>query len=139
MHITSRSAAVPKPLHFHLSRRESQVMDVVYALGEASVADVVDRMPDHPGYNTVRNTMAILERKGYLRHRQDSTRYLYAPAESVDRVKHSAARHLLETFFGGSVSEAVLAMLGSSADTVTREDLDEIARHVDQARDAAQK
>src|SRR5690606_41934145 len=66
-------------VHLHLSRRESQIMDAIYQLGEASVAEVVERMPDQPGYNTVRNTMAILERKGHLRHRRVGLPHLYDP------------------------------------------------------------
>ena len=124
------------PVHLHLSRRESQIMDVVYSLGEVCVADVVERMPGRPGYNTVRNTMAILERKGHLRHRQEGQRYLYAPASPVDEAKRSAVRHLLNTFFNGSASQAVLAVLGSSARRLTKEDLDEIAEFLERARRA---
>jgi BlaI family transcriptional regulator, penicillinase repressor len=109
-------------------------MDVIYSVGEASVADVVDRMPDEPGYNTVRNTMAILERKGHLRHRKDGNRYLYAPEASVDAAKLSAVRHLLNTFFNGSLPQAVLAMLGTSDRELTKADLDEISRVVERAR-----
>src|SRR5690606_23307013 len=121
-----------KPLYLHLSRRESQIMDVVYHLGEASVADVVGRMPDQPGYNTIRNTMAILERKGYLRHRREGLRYLYEPADPVNTARSSAVSHLLNTFFKGSIPEAVQAMLGTP-DRLTHEDLDEIAELIEQA------
>lgn len=121
-------------VHLHLSRRESQIMDVIYQLGEASVAEVVDRMPDQPGYNTVRNTMAILERKGHLRHRRDGQRYLYASHDPVDQAKSSAIRHLLHTFFDGSLPQAVVALLGASEQRLTDRDLDEIARHIEDAR-----
>jgi predicted transcriptional regulator len=123
-----------QPLHLHLSRRESQIMDVVYHLREASVAEVVERMPDRPSYNSVRNTMAILERKGHLRHRQDGPRYLFAPADPVDQAKHSAVRYLLDTFFGGSLPQAVQALLGTTDRRLTQEDLDEIERYLEQAR-----
>lgn len=122
-------------LYLHLSRRESQIMDVVYQMGEASVSDVVARLADEPGYNTVRNTMAILERKGYLEHRQDGPRYLYSPAGAVESVKGSAVAHLLDTFFGGSLPQAMQAMLGAPDRKVTRGDLDEIARLIDEARE----
>jgi predicted transcriptional regulator len=121
-------------VHLHLSRRESQIMDAIYHLGEASVAEVVERMPDQPGYNTVRNTMAILERKGHLLHRRDGQRYLYAPRDPVDVAKTSALRHLLHTFFDGSLPQAVVALLGVSEHRLTDADLDEIARHIEQAR-----
>ncbi|MEX2570728.1 MAG: BlaI/MecI/CopY family transcriptional regulator [Gemmatimonadota bacterium] len=123
-----------KSVYLHLSRRESQIMDVIYHLREASVAEVVAGMPDRPAYNTVRNTMSILERKGYLRHRQDGQRYVYAPAETVDAAKRSAVSHLLDTFFEGSLPQAVQAMLGTQDRDLSREDLDEIARLIDEAR-----
>lgn len=121
-------------VHFHLSRRESQIMDVIYQLGEASVAEVVERMPDQPGYNTVRNTMAILERKGHLRHRRDGQRYLYAPQDPVEQAKSSALRHLLHTFFDGSLPKAMVALLSAPDQRLTDAELDEIARHIERAR-----
>ncbi len=127
-----------KPVYLHLSRRESQIMDVVYNIGEASVADVVARMPDQPGYNTVRNTMAILERKGYLRHRQEGMRYLYGPADPVQAAQSSAVAHLLDTFFNGSLPEAVQAMLGTPDRRLSHRDLDDIAELIDEARKRAE-
>ena len=109
-------------------------MDAVYHLGEASVADVVSRMSDEPGYNTIRNTMAILERKGYLRHRREGQRYLYTPRRPVEQAKRSALRHLLHTFFDGSLPQAVIALMGASQDRLTDEDLNEIARFIERAR-----
>lgn len=126
------------PVYLHLSRRESQIMDIIYHLGEAPVAEVVERMPDQPAYNAVRNTMAILEKKGHLRHRQEGQRYLYAPADPVDEAKRSAVRHLLDTFFNGSPSEAALAVLGSSGRQLTQSDLDEIAGFIERARRSQQ-
>jgi predicted transcriptional regulator len=124
-------------LHLQLSRRERQIMDIIYHLGEASVAEVVDRIPDQPSYNTVRNTMAILERKGHLHHRQEGPRYLFAPSDSVDQAKRSALSHLLETFFQGSRPKAVLALLGSSEPRLSEADLAEIAAYIEQARKEA--
>jgi predicted transcriptional regulator len=109
-------------------------MDVIYSLREAGVAEVLDRMPDRPGYNTVRNTMAILERKGYLKHRPDGQRYLYSPSAPVETAKRSAVSHLLDTFFDGSLPQAVQAMLGTPDRKLTREDLDEIALLIEKAR-----
>lgn len=124
-------------LHLQLSRRERQIMDIIYHLGEASVAEVVERMPDQPSYNTVRNTMSILERKGHLHHRQEGPRYLFAPNDSVDQAKRSALRHLLDTFFQGSRPKAVLALLGSSEPRLSEADLAEIAAYIEQARKEA--
>jgi predicted transcriptional regulator len=126
---------MPNRLHLHLSRRESQIMDIIYRLGEASVGEVAKRMPDRPAYNAVRNTMMILERKGYLEHRQDGTRYVFSPSQPVEEVKQSAVTHLLNTFFKGSPSEAVLALLGTPEVRVTERDLDEIAKHIEKARE----
>ena len=123
-------------LYLQLSRRESQIMAAVYQLGEASVADVVAKLPDRPGYNTIRNTMTILERKGYLRHREMGQKYLYCPTGSIDGVKRSAAAHLLDTFFGGSLPQAVQALLGTPDREITNDDLDEIARLIDRTRKA---
>ncbi|MEX2582597.1 MAG: BlaI/MecI/CopY family transcriptional regulator [Gemmatimonadota bacterium] len=123
-----------RSLYLHLSRRESQIMDVIYHLGEASVAEAVAGMPDEPGYNTVRNTMAILEKKGYLKHRQEGQRYLYAPADSVAGAKESAVVHLVDTFFNGSLPQAVQAMLGTADLKLTNGDLDEMAQLIEAAR-----
>lgn len=109
-------------------------MDIVFNLGEASVAEVVERMPGQPGYNAVRNTMAILERKGYLTHHRQGQRYLYSPAGSLEKAKRSAARHLLDTFFEGSLPKAVLAMLGVADRKISAEELDEVARYIESAR-----
>lgn len=126
-----------KTLHTHLSRRESQIMDVIYQLGEASVSEVVERMPDRPAYNAVRITLGILEKKGYVKHRQDGQRYIYAPTVPVERAKRSAVSHLLQTFFEGSSQQAILTLLGMSADRLTKDDLDEISEWIEHARKEA--
>ena len=109
-------------------------MDVVYRLGETSVSDIVNRMSDEPSYNTVRVTLGILEKKGYVKHRQDGTRYLYSPVIPLEKVKRSAVSHLLQTFFEGSPSKAILAVLGMSDRRLSEEDLDEISRWIEHAR-----
>lgn len=113
-------------------------MDVLYRLGEASVSDVVQRMPDEPSYNTVRVTLGILEKKGFVKHRQEGARYVYAPAVSLEKAKRSAVRHLLQTFFEGSPPKAILAMLGMSSQRLSKEDLDEIAGWIEEARKEAE-
>jgi BlaI family penicillinase repressor len=127
-----------KPHYAHLSRRESQIMDIVYRLGEASVADVHQRMPDQPPYNSVRVTLGILEKKGYVRHRQEGQRYLYAPVVSPEKAKRSALRHLLKTFCEGSSSRAILTLLDMSSTRLSKEELDEIAEWIEQARKEAE-
>lgn len=122
-------------LHTHLSRRESQIMNVVYRLGEAAVADVVDEMPDDPGYNTVRVTMSNLENKGYLTHREEGQRYVYRPSIPAEKAKRSEMSHVLRTFFSDSPSQAILTLLDMSGEEINEEDLDEIARWIREARD----
>lgn len=97
-----------------LSPRERQILDAVYSLGEATVGEVGERIPDPPGYDAVRTTMRILEKKGYLAHRRDGRRYLYAPTVSRRKARGEAMRHLAETFFDASPEAAALAFLRMS-------------------------
>jgi predicted transcriptional regulator len=123
-----------KPLYTHLSRRESQIMDVVYRLREASVADVVHHMPDEPAYNSVRVTLGILEKKGYVKHRQEGQRYLYSPVVPSEDATRSALRHMTKTFFRGSPSQTILTLLDLSSERLSEADLNEIAAWIDEAR-----
>lgn len=123
-----------EPLHSRLSRRERQIMDAVYQLGEASCADVVRRLPDRPAYNTIRVTLGILEKKGFLTHRQDGQRYIYRPVISADKAKKSALSHVLKTFYTSSPASAILALLDMNTGKLTRADLDEIQSAIAQAR-----
>jgi predicted transcriptional regulator len=121
-------------LNNELSRRERQIMDVVYRLGEASAADVARGLPDHPAYNAVRVTLGILEKKGFLKHRTDGPRYVYFPTIAREKAKVSALKHVLRTFYQGSPSAAILALLGGETATLSQQDLDEIAAAIAQAR-----
>jgi len=121
-------------LNSELSRRERQIMDAVYRFGEASAADVARALPDQPAYNAVRVTLGILEKKGFLKHRQDGPRYVYYPTIAREKAKQSAMKHVLRTFFQGSPSAAILALLGGEAQKLSRKDLDEIAAAIAQAR-----
>ena len=94
-----------------LSRRERQLMDVIYRRGAATVAEVLEELPDPPSYSAIRALLRILEEKGHLVHREDGPRYVYEPTLPIDEARRSAARHLLETFFGDSVEGAVAALL----------------------------
>lgn len=117
-----------------LSRRERQIMDMIYRLGEASAADVARRLTDRPATNTVRVTMGILERKGFLTHRTDGPRYVYAPTVPLDRAQRSALRHLLTTFFASSPASAILTLLDMSSARLTSTQLDEVAGWIERAR-----
>jgi len=118
-----------------LSRRERQIMDVVYQLGEASVGEVVQRLDDPPSYSAVRALMRVLEGKNLLRHRQDGPRYVYGPTVSPDKARRSALRQMLTTFFDGSTERAVAALLDLDSTTLSAEELDRLARLIEQARE----
>ncbi len=94
-----------------LGRRERQILDVLYRLGKASVAEVRADLPDPPTYSAVRGMLTLLERKGYVRHRRDGMRYLYAPAIAPAKARQSALRRLVSTFFEGSPVAAAAALL----------------------------
>lgn len=121
------------PAHLQLSRRERQIMDIVYRLGEATAAEVMENLPDPPSYSAVRALLRILEEKEHLRHRQEGPRYVYVPTVPVDAAKQSALKHVLSTFFEGSVTQAVAALLDLSRDDLSDAELVRLARLIDQA------
>ena len=118
----------------HLSRRERQIMDAVYQLGQATAAEVLDMIPEPPGYSAVRAMLRLLEEKGYLRHKQDGPRYLYLPTVTRDRARRSALKQVLQTFFDGSTEQAVAALLDLSRAKLSEEELDRLSRMIDEAR-----
>ncbi|MBI4910197.1 MAG: BlaI/MecI/CopY family transcriptional regulator [Acidobacteria bacterium] len=122
-----------------LSRRERQIMDVIYQRGRATAADVQDSLPDAPGYSAIRALLRILEEKGHLHHEMDGQKYVFLPATPREQAKRGAMRHLLETFFDGSVEQAVAAMLDSSSKKLKPEELERLSRMIDQARDKGEK
>jgi predicted transcriptional regulator len=123
-----------KKVPAHLGARERQIMDAVHHLGEASVAEVRGLIPDPPSYSSVRTMMRLLEEKGYLRHRQEGTKYVYRSTQGVERARRTALRHLLDTFFRGSASDAVAAMLDISSDNLSPEEFDRLAHLINEAR-----
>jgi predicted transcriptional regulator len=120
------------PLHTQLSRRETQIMDVVFQLGEATAAEILEHLPDPPSYSSVRALLTILEDKGHLTHRRDGTRYVYTPTLANETARQSALDHMLKTFFSGSAPQVVAALL--SGNDLSPEDLEELARLIEQAR-----
>jgi predicted transcriptional regulator len=106
----------------NLSRRERQIMDIVYELKEATASQVLAGLPRPPSYSAVRALLRVLEQKGHLIHRQDGPRYVYAPTLPRDRARRSALRHLLKTFFDNSTEDAVAALLDISEDNLSGED-----------------
>ena len=108
-----------------LSRRERQIMEIIYARGSASASDVQDALPDAPGYSSVRTLLTLLEEKGHLTHTKDGRRFVYSPTVSHDKARRSAMARVLQTFFGGSVTEAVATLIDGRPDSLSE---DEIAR-----------
>ena len=117
-----------------LSRRERQIMDVIYALGQATAADVHERLPEPPSYSAVRAMLRILEEKGHLRHEQDGPRYIYVPTVAREAASRSAIEHLIRTFFDGSPASAAAALLKAADGRMADEDLDQLSRLIARAR-----
>lgn len=120
--------------HSALSKRERQIMDVLYKLGRASVADVLSRLGGKPHYSTVRAQLRVLEEKGHVKHEEDGTRYLYVPTVPRDVARQSALRHLVETFFDGSSEKVVTALLGGEATQISRDELERLAQLIEKSR-----
>ena len=117
-----------------LSRRERQIMDILYARGSATAAEVQQNIPDAPSYSAVRALLRILEEKGHVRHSYDGPRYVYAPIVSRPVAQKSALRQLVKTFFDGSTSNAVAALLNMSGKDLSEKELDRLAKIVEQAK-----
>lgn len=126
-------------LHTALSRRERQIMDVLFRLGRATAADVKVALPGEPTDSTVRTQLRVLEQKGHVRHEEEGLRYVYMPVLRRDAARRSALRHLANTFFEGSAEKMVAAVLGGEAARLTDDDLDRIAALVEQARKGGPK
>ncbi|NNF26177.1 MAG: BlaI/MecI/CopY family transcriptional regulator [Gemmatimonadetes bacterium] len=118
-----------------LSRRERQIMDVIYRLGEASVAEVQQGVPDPPSYSTVRALLRILEEKGHLTHETAGTRYIYRPTVSREAARRSALDRVLNTFFDNSTEKAVAALLDLRGDDLSPDELQRIEERIAQARE----
>ncbi len=121
--------ANPNPL----SRRERQILDVIYHLGRATASEVLERLPDAPTYTTVRGLLRALEAKGQVRHEDDGGRYVYIPTLAKQRAAKSALRHIVQTFFDGSPSSAIAALLGNER-SLSEEEIERLAELVEKAR-----
>src|SRR4051812_47205208 len=120
--------------HAHLSRRERQIMDVIYQQGRATAVEVMENMPAPPSYSAVRAMLRLLEEKGYLRHEQDGPRYVYLPTLSRDKARQSAMKQMLQTFFDNSTEQAVAALIGMTRAKMTEDELDRLSRLIEKAR-----
>ncbi|WP_119072086.1 BlaI/MecI/CopY family transcriptional regulator [Aggregatilinea lenta] len=120
------------PLKHKLSRRENQIMDIVYELGEATAVQIQVRLPDAPSNSSVRVLLRILEEKKFLTHHTEGGKYVYTPTIPAEKAEQSAIRHLLKTFFGNSAPRAVAALL--STGDLTEGELDELSQLIEEAK-----
>ncbi len=123
-----------RPSHANLSRRERQVMDIVYRQGQATAAEVLQSLPDPPSYSAVRAMLRILEEKGYLHHKHQGNRYVFLPTLPLEKARRSALKQVVQTFFDGSTELAVSALLDCSSSKLSDEELDRLAQLIEQAR-----
>ena len=117
-----------------LSRRERQIMDILYQRGKASAAEVREAMDDAPSYSAVRALLRVLEDKGHVRHQAEGLKYVYVPAVARDKAKRSAVKHLVDTFFNDPPEQVVAALLDVSSRKLSGEELDRIAGMIEKAR-----
>lgn len=117
-----------------LSRRERQIMDILYQRGKASATDVREAMPDAPSYSAVRAMLRVLEEKGHVKHQAEGLKYVYLPVVTREKAKRSAVKHLLDTFFSDSPEQVVAALLDVSSTRLTREELDRMAQMIERAK-----
>ena len=119
----------------HLSRRERQIMDILYREGRATPRDVLERLPDPPSYSAVRAMLRVLENKGHLRHVLEGKSYMYTPTLARTRASRSAMKNMLQTFFDGSAEKAVAALLDMSRSELTDDELERLSRLIEDAKE----
>lgn len=117
-----------------LSRRERQIMEILYQRGKASAADVRDAMEDAPSYSAVRAMLRVLEEKGHVKHEAEGIKYVFVPVVNADKAKRSAVKQLLGTFFSNSPEQVVAALLDVSSKRLTNDELDRMAQMIEKAR-----
>jgi predicted transcriptional regulator len=117
-----------------LSRRERQIMEILYQRGKASATEVLNAMEDAPSNSAVRTLLRVLEEKGHVKRRAEGLKYVYAPVVARDKAKRSAVKHLLDTYFNGSPEQIVAALLDVSATELTREELDRMTEMIEKAK-----
>lgn len=113
-----------------VGRRERQIIEIVYGLGRATVSDVLAQLPDPPSYSAVRAMLNKLEDKGHLSHEPDGPRYVYVPAVPAERARHTAMRQVVNVFFGGSVEQAVMALVRGPDGRISEERLEALAERI---------
>jgi BlaI family penicillinase repressor len=118
----------------NLSRRERQIMDIIYELNEATAAQVLERLPNPPSYSAVRALLRVLEEKGHLSHKQDGPRYVFVPTLPRDEARENALKHLVNTFFDGSTEKVVAALLDISDEKFSEDDYQRLSQLIENAR-----
>src|SRR4029079_12952549 len=123
-----------KPSEVTLTRREREIMDILYRRGRATAAEVLEDMPSPPSYSAVRALLRILEDEGHIKHVQEGPRYVYLPAVARNDASKSALSHVVTTFFDGSIEQAVAALVESSRSKLSRDELERLAQLIDKAK-----
>jgi predicted transcriptional regulator len=118
----------------NLSRRERQIMDIIYELNQATAAQVLERLPNPPSYSAVRALLRVLEEKGHLNHKQDGPRYVFVPTLPRDEARENALKHLVNTFFDGSTEKVVAALLDISDEELSEDDYQRLSQLIENAR-----
>ncbi len=118
----------------NLSRRERQIMDIVYVLGRVSVAQVLERIPNPPSYSAVRALLKVLEKKGHLKHKQEGPRYIYFPTLPREEARQTALKHIMQTFFDDSTEDVVAALLNISEGNLSETDYKRLSELIKKAR-----
>lgn len=133
--ISQSNGTMPKPQpHADLSRRERQIMDVLYRLGSATAAVVTTGLPDPPSSTAVRTMLRILEDKGHIKHEHDGVRFIYSPVMPREQARKSVLTHVVRTFFDGSAEQAMATLLANPRTDITDKELDRLASLIEQAR-----
>ncbi|MDH3892155.1 MAG: BlaI/MecI/CopY family transcriptional regulator [candidate division Zixibacteria bacterium] len=122
-----------------LSRRERQIVDILYRQGEAAVADVLKALPDPPSYSTVRALLAVLVEKGYVKHRQNGRQYLYSPTVSRTQARRTALNHVVQTFFDDSVEDVVAALMSMKSTKSSTTEYERLSRLIEARRKKGKK
>ena len=125
---------MPQAPHAALSRRERQIMDILYRFGRATANEVMAELSGEPNYSTVRTQLRVLESKGHVRHEEEGLRYVYMPKVPRHAVRHSALRHLMDTFFEGSAEKMLSTLLGSDGGKLSDDELERLAQLIEKAR-----
>ena len=126
---------MPKPKTVTLTRREREIMDILYRLGQATAAEVLEGLDDAPSYSAVRALLRLLEEHGHIRHVQEGPRYVYKPLVARSEARKSAIAHVVSTFFDGSVEQAVATLVESSRSKLSQPELERLAQLIERAKE----